>query len=203
MECQELLQIRWQKYLYWGPELRLTMTKTKFASKNVNKDCIKPLTLKQCALLLSTQAKTHLYIPHLDIHCSFGKCELRSETHRPLHSVSSHFLSRYSWPCMAAMAFLLFKEGKNGFIHWLTWYYFNESFISASYCLKLKQCYLSAFLETDGQNFQTWVDGFILIYSDSTNTGDDFQIAWTALINQMNCHTLTNMWKETFTWEIY
>lgn len=113
------------------------------------------------------------------------------------------FITRYSWPFRAKVAFLLFKEGKNGFIHWLTWYDFNEWFPSASYCLKSKQCYLSAFLETDGQNCQTWVDGFTLIYSDSTNIGDDFQIAWTAVINHTNCHNLTNMWKETYTWEIY
>lgn len=62
--------------------------KNKFASKNENKDCIKRLTLKQCALVLSTQAKTHLYIPHF--HCFFGKCELHFETHRPLHTVTSH-----------------------------------------------------------------------------------------------------------------
>lgn len=113
------------------------------------------------------------------------------------------FISRYSWPFMAKIAFCVFKEGKNCFINLLTWYNFNEWFTSASHCLKPKQCYLPAFLETAGQNFQTWIDGFTPIYSDTTHAGETFQIAWTTLINQINCHTLTNMWKEMYTWEIY
>lgn len=108
------------------------------------------------------------------------------------------FTSGYSWPSAAKMAFL-FKEVKNSFTQWLTWYDFNEWLTSASYSLKTGKCYLSAFLETAGQNFQTWVE-VTLTYSDRTNTGDDFQMAWEPLINQIYCHILSiHIWKETYT----
>lgn len=68
----------------------------------------------------------------------------------------------------------------------------------SSFSLNIKQCYLTVFLETTGQNFQACMEKVTLSHSDSMNSRDGFQTAWANLKNQIYSHVLnTHIWKGT------